>query len=125
MSRALNDLTIACKAKVINLLARLDEAAIPCMIIQTLRTPSEQVVALATGHSWIQHSKHLDGNAIDICPYSEYKLHGDDKLDWNSDDPIWQRIGAIGESVGLKWGGRWKQRDVGHFELPDDEIVKV
>jgi hypothetical protein len=24
----------------------------------------------------------------------------------------------IGEACGLTWGGRWKQRDMGHFEMP-------
>jgi len=101
----------------IEFVARLGEAGIPVMIIETLRTQEQHEKNLASGHSWITHSKHLDGLAIDICPYEIYTLAPDgDKLQWNSDDPVWQKIGLIGEGLGLRWGGRWQQRDMGHFE---------
>jgi len=38
------------------------------------------------------------------------------KLQWDASDPIWLRIGTIGEALGLRWGGRWTQKDMGHFE---------
>ena len=49
-------------------------------------------------------------------PYSLWSLHGPVKLDWDATDPVWQKLGAIGEALGLRWGGRWKQADMGHFE---------
>lgn len=119
MSRKLNDLSPRFLPLAIQLLARLVEANIPVVIIDTLRTPDEQQANIAKGVSWTTHSKHLTGDAIDICPYSVYQEYGPDKLQWDAADPIWQRIGAIGEGVGLVWGGRWvKARDMGHFELP-------
>ena len=87
------------------------------MIIDTLRTEEEHKANLLKGVSWIKRSKHMDGLAIDICPYSIWQLNGPDKLQWNANDPIWQKIGEIGESLGLTWGGRWPQKDLGHFEL--------
>ena len=86
------------------------------MIIDTLRTPEEQRANIEKGVSWTLNSKHLTGNAIDICPYSQYDLHGPDKLAWDSGDPVWQAVGKVGESLGLRWGGRWQQKDMGHFE---------
>ena len=97
------------------LLARLVEARIPVVIVNTRRTALEQQQAIAKGVSWVTHSKHQDGLAIDIAPYEVYALHGADKLQW-SIDPVWLRIGQIGEAVGLRWGGRWTQADYGHFE---------
>jgi peptidoglycan L-alanyl-D-glutamate endopeptidase CwlK len=117
MSRRLDDLDPRFRPLAIELLAGCVEAGIPVMIIDTLRTPEEHRANLATGVSWTKHSKHLDGLAIDICPYDTYQLHGPDKLQWNAGDPVWQKIGAIGESLGLRWGGRWKQKDVGHFDF--------
>lgn len=117
MSRSLDDLDPRFKPLAIELLARLVEAGIPVLIINTRRTPAEQADYLAKGVSWIQHSKHLDGLAIDICPYALYLLNGSDKLAWDATDPVWQKIGPIGEALGLIWGGRWTQRDLGHFEL--------
>jgi len=46
-------------------------------------------------------------------------LHGPDKIRWEETDTAWLKIGQIGESLGLVWGGRWKQKDLGHFQLPD------
>lgn len=116
-SRLLRDLNPAFRPLAVELLARLVEAQIPVLIVQTLRTPAEHAENVAKGVSWTKHSLHLDGLAIDLCPFETFQLHGPDKLQWNSDDQVWQRIGAIGESFGLVWGGRWKQRDVGHFEI--------
>lgn len=123
MSRKLDDLSPRFRPLAFQLLARLTEAGIPVMIIDTLRTPEEHAANLANGTSWTQRSKHLpdiDGksNAIDICPFAIYDLVGPDKLQWDAGHPVWKKIGDIGEGLGLRWGGRWKQRDMGHFEYP-------
>lgn len=116
MSRSLDDLDPTFRPKAVELLARLVEAGIPCMIVDTLRTPAEHAANLAKGVSWTKHSKHLDGLAIDVCPFDVYQLHGSDKLQWDTSDPVWLKIGLIGKATGLRWGGDWKQKDMGHFE---------
>ena len=118
MSRRLDDLSPAMRQKAFELLARLIEARIPVLIVDTLRTPEEHEANLRKGVSWTKHSRHLDGDAIDICPYEEYALNGRNKAAWNADAKVWQRIGEIGEACGLVWGGRWTVKDLGHFELP-------
>lgn len=55
-------------------------------------------------------SKHLDGLAVDIAP----SLDG--KIIWNAPREVWGRMGAIGKSFGLAWGGDWKSYDCPHFE---------
>lgn len=118
MSKALDDLSPRFRPFAVEFLARLMENDIPVKVIDTLRTPEEQAANIARGVSWTKNSKHLTGDAIDVAPYSEFALHGGNKLQWNADDPIWMRIGRIGESCGLKWGGRWKTTpDWGHFEI--------
>lgn len=119
MSRALNDLSPRFRPLACELLARCVEQGIGVAIVDTLRTPAEQAANLAKGVSWTTHSKHLDGDAIDICPYATWDLHGSDKLNWDDADPVWIKLGAIGEALGLRWGGRWKVRDMGHFEYVD------
>lgn len=123
MSRALDDLSPRFRPLAMELLARTVEAGIPVLVVDTLRTPAEHAANLAKGVSWTVHSKHLDGDAIDIVPYSVYDLHGPDKLQWDAGDPIWQKLGAIGERLGLRWGGRWKQKDMGHFEYVERDAA--
>jgi hypothetical protein len=130
MSRHLNDLSDDFRPLVFEFLARLTEQGIGVLIVDTLRTSAEHEANLAKGVSWTALSKHLDGplrgspqpgsDAIDVVPFDTYLLDGADKLKWDSGDPIWDRIGKTGEAIGLRWGGRWKQRDMGHFELVRD-----
>ena len=61
--------------------------------------------------TWTLNSKHIEGKAIDLVPVK------DGKLWWNAPDEVWERMGTIGESCGLKWGGRWTERDLPHFEM--------
>lgn len=116
MSRKLDDLSPRFRPLAVELVARCVEAGLAVVIVDTRRTPAEHAANLAKGVSWTPHSKHLDGDAIDLVPYAVYDAHGPDKLLWDAGDPIWQKLGAIGEGLGLRWGGRWKQRDMGHFE---------
>lgn len=106
------------KPLAVELIARCVEAGIMVMIVDTLRTPAEQQANVAKGVSWTLNSKHLTGDAIDVCPYETYALHGPDKLKWDDTDPAWQRIGQIGEALGLKWGvvKKGQRIDLGHFE---------
>jgi peptidoglycan L-alanyl-D-glutamate endopeptidase CwlK len=117
-SRRLDDLSTRFKPLAILLLARCVEAQIPVLIINTLRTLAEQEAYIAQGVSWTIHSKHLTGDAIDIAPFAVWQEFGPDKLQWDGADPSWMKLGLIGESIGLRWGGRWKQRDLSHFEFP-------
>lgn len=125
MSRLLNDLDPVMKDKAFELLARLVEADIPVIVTWTRRTQAEQDEAVATGHSKVTHSRHQDGMAIDVVPFDQYELHGPDKLQYDTMDPVWRKIGMIGETLGLRWGGRFAPLngigvgwDPGHFELP-------
>lgn len=113
MSRALNDLSPAFRIYAVELLARLVEAGVPVMIIDTLRTQAEQDEAVRTGHSKVKHSKHQDGLAIDLCPYETFAQFGPDKLAWDRDNPAWATIGKIVESLGMGWGGRFGESSPG------------
>lgn len=121
MSRKLDDLSPRMRPLAVELLARCVEQGIMVMIVDTLRTEAEQQANVAKGVSWTLKSKHLIGEAIDIAPYETYALHGADKLRWDETDHVWQRIGEIGQAIGLKWGviKRGLRIDLGHFEYLD------
>lgn len=92
-------------------------AGVELVVTEGRRTLERQRELYAQGRTtpgpivtWTMNSKHLTGEAFDVA------VRVDGKLTWPDDDALWERIGQIGESVGLRWGGRWEQRDRPHFE---------
>lgn len=118
MSRRLDDLSSRFRPLAFEFLARCVEAGVPVIIVNTLRTPEEQADNILRGVSWTKNSRHLTGDAIDVAPYEVWDQFGPDKLNWTATNPAWAVLGHIGEGLGLRWGGRWTQRDLGHFEYP-------
>ena len=56
-------------------------------------------------------SNHMSGRAVDFVPVKNGKPW------WNAPKEVWEIMGVVGESCGLKWGGRWKDLpDSPHFE---------
>ena len=84
-------------------------------ITSGLRTQAEQNTLYAQGRTapgkivtWTTNSKHIGGNAIDIC------FNGNNPYPTNFN---WEKLGVIGEELGLRWGGRFKAKDNVHFEI--------
>ena len=138
MSRKLDDLHEKFKPLACELIARCVEAGIPVMIIFTGRSQQEQVSLYEQGRTkpgkivtWTLDSRHVmkppdyKSRAIDICPWEEFRMHGPDKLMWDADSPVWDTIGKIGESLGLKWGviQNGARIDLGHFEYVQSAVV--
>lgn|SRR3990167_798147 len=57
-------------------------------------------------------SLHNIGRAFDVVP-----LDGGKCL-WDVKNPVWQRLGRIGQDLGLEWAGSWKRmKEYPHFQL--------
>lgn len=79
--------------------------------------------------TWTLHSKHIvdleDGNpgndksrAFDIAIIKDGRVTFDVKVSVNKNDiPDYAEAGRIGESVGLKWGGRFPKPDMPHYQI--------
>jgi len=101
------------------LLRRLAAEGLTFKVTSGNRTQAEQDSLYAQGRTkpgkvvtWTRRSRHIGGRAIDLTLFS-------------GKNPVWEsrhynRAGAIGEELGLVWGGRWKggKTDKPHFELP-------
>lgn len=63
--------------------------------------------------TWTLKSRHLDGKAVDLAPTRDGKT-----IWWDATDKVWDRMGLIGQSFGLAWGGTWpdRKKDSPHFE---------
>ena len=55
--------------------------------------------------------------AFDVVPLR----HGKPVWDTSgANERLWQQIGALGESLGLEWAGRWRKfRELAHFQFTD------
>jgi len=76
------------------------------------RTTPGKIVTYATGTDYKSH--HQWGTAFDFC-------RNDGTVDvYYNKDRFYEKVGAIGKSLGLEWGGDWKDpADMPHFQLPD------
>jgi peptidoglycan L-alanyl-D-glutamate endopeptidase CwlK len=119
MGKDLSELTSYFRPLAEQLIARCSAAGVPVRIIDTGRTEQEQVAKISQGVSWVARSKHEPqppenlSEAIDIVPLT---ILSENKLDWDPSNPEWQTIGQIGKAMGLRWGGDWPKKDMGHFE---------
>ena len=85
-------------------------AGIPLFISSSARSLQEQAGHVAAGRSAALNSKHLTGRAFDVDVWG-YRREQLPK--W-----FWDILGQHGESLGLRWGGRWtRPYDPGHFEV--------
>ncbi len=100
--------------KVITLISLCKAKGIELAVVESYRTHSKQNEYKAMGKKYTRtsggKSKHQYGLAVDIVPMI------DSVAQWNN-IKLWRKVGAIGEQLGLRWGGRWKSLyDPGHFE---------
>lgn len=75
------------------------------------RTKPGRIVTNANGSEYL--SMHQWGIAFDF-----YRIDG--KGAYNEEDDFFIKVGRLGESIGLEWGGSWTSFvDKPHFQLPD------
>lgn len=137
MDRNLDSLSSAAYPAMCQWIARCTARGVAVMIVQTGRTLAEHQTNLANGASGTTLSMHLPRHlrwptnaepcplsdldkcdAMDLVPFSQYYLHGPDKVEWDAKDPAFGILGEEAERVGLRWGGRWRTPfDPGHAEL--------
>ncbi|MGZ3184084.1 MAG: M15 family metallopeptidase [Telluria sp.] len=88
-------------------------------LLEGYRSPARQDQLAAQGSSvtnaraW--QSYHQYGLAADCAFWRDGKLVISEKDPWALRG--YQLYGAVAESLGLVWGGRWKMLDLGHIEL--------
>lgn len=96
------------------LLARARTSGLDVVLWSTFRSFEEQQAIFnkrdgstqaKAGFSW-----HNYGLAADVL-----FNNGKGGPSWGATHP-WEKLGVIGEALGFEWGGRWKMRDMGHFQ---------
>jgi len=114
MITELNALHPYFRDKILELIRRCEAKGIHLAIVETYRTHAKQSEYKAMGKKFTRSgagkSKHQYGLAIDVVPIVNGEAQWHNKY-------LWNRIGVLGEQLGLRWGGRWRSLyDPGHFE---------
>jgi peptidoglycan L-alanyl-D-glutamate endopeptidase CwlK len=83
------------------------------------RTMPGKIVTKAKGNTY--SSMHQWGVAFDF--YLKMDVDGDGSVSddaFNNSTELFNKVGNIGQSIGLEWGGAWKSmKDLPHFQLPN------
>jgi len=124
-SRKIEDLVPYMQDKIKEFAGKMAEAGIPWMITCTFRSQIEQDALYSIGRTipgrrvtWTKISKHTGRTAFDIAILKDGKPIWDVKVSVNENDlPDYLEAGQIGEAIGLRWGGRFKNPDCPHFEM--------
>ena len=116
-------MTPGAKAKATALIAEANRQGLNVMFWDGWRDPSETLKNIAAGTSKVTDaysSKHSWGVAFDIVFKNPLGLPS-----WPpASDPRWQKLGAIGKRLGLRWGGDFSGFfDGPHFELADFSLT--
>jgi len=131
MSRLIKDCLPELQEKANAFAVAMVNAGITFMFTCTKRTQAEQDALYAQGRTkpgrkvtWTRKSKHIDGKAFEIEIIKNGEPCWDTKVSVDGDAiPDYEEAGKIGESLGLRWGGRFKNSkgkpipDYPHFEI--------
>lgn len=100
--------------KIVELINRCHKKGIELAVVESYRTRAKQAEYYSMGKKYTRSaggkSKHQYGLAVDLVPIVNGEPQWDNKA-------LWRKIGVVGESLGLRWGGRWRSiYDPAHFE---------
>lgn len=107
------------------LITRAAAEGIPLVAVSCYRTAEKQAQLYAKGrtaegkivtnarpgYSWHNHRRAFDVAVLDA----------QGNPSWPNDTALWNRIGALGQSVGLSWGGDFGDRP--HFDFHPDLTI--
>lgn len=98
---------------------KANEQTIEYIVICGYRSQQEQNRLYAQGRTspgkkvtWVKNSKHTTKTAVDIA------IIKNGTVSWRGED--YYALGEIGKEIGLVWGGDWKVKDYGHFQLAEE-----
>lgn len=120
----INELQESVRPLAQNLLRLAADQGIQLKIVSAYRSPSEQQALKDSGkgvtNAGALLSYHNHRLAFDVVPTEYISLP-----DWNPAGPLWTKVGSIGKSVGLEWGGDWQKKDLPHFQLTGAPIREL
>lgn len=93
----------------------IERTTIDFVVYHGLRSDAEQRSMIAKGVSWVNRSRHQDGEAVDVMAI----VNGNGTWDHEPYYEIAKAFYSCGDDLGYPviWGGEWRVKDLVHFEL--------
>lgn len=115
----INELVLYLKPYATRLIEECKKQGIDIKITETYRSQARQDYLYAQGRTRpgnivtnAKTSVHTSRKAFDVC----INVKGNEY-----DEALLKRVGKIGESIGLEWGGNWSSfKDSPHFQMMDE-----
>lgn len=124
MGRDISLLHPRLQSKVYQLIRLAEKNGYKIGIAETFRTVAEQDALYAKGRT-VAGAKVTNAKGSTYSSMHQWGVafdfyRNDGKGAYANNDGFFQKIGALGKSIGLEWGGDWKSIvDLPHFQLPD------
>jgi peptidoglycan L-alanyl-D-glutamate endopeptidase CwlK len=119
-SRSLDELLPPAKERVEHFLQLCKDNGIDLLVTSTYRDHESQTALYEQGRTTagkvVTNAKAGDSwhnwrCAVDVVPL----ING--KPNWDGSDPVWIKIGELGEQAGLEWAGKWRTfKELAHFQ---------
>lgn len=130
MSTSLNDLLPVVKRKALEFQKKCKSQGIDIIFTCTYRTPLEQDMLFLRPYDGIDNDR--DGRVDETDEKVTNAKAGESLHNWRcafdivpvvngkaiwSNQSLWNKIGSIGQSIGLEWGGSWQNfKDMPHLQ---------
>ena len=123
MSRNISDLHPTLQRMVRELRVQCALVGLNIGIGECYRTVEEQEALYAQGRTTagniVTNARGKDYNSMHQWRVAFDFYRNDGKGAYNNSDKFFNKVGAIGKSIGLEWGGDWTSPvDLPHFQLP-------
>ncbi|MEG1931419.1 MAG: M15 family metallopeptidase [Anaerovorax sp.] len=124
MGRNIKELHPTLQKKIGGLIAACEKKGLKIRISDCLRTTGEQDALYAQGRTKpgnvVTNAKGTDYSSMHQWGAAFDFYRNDGKGVYYDKDGFFTKVGKIGQSLGLEWGGGWKSMvDKPHFQLPD------
>jgi hypothetical protein len=104
---------------VLRVLDDMRARGLPCLVVETLRTPERQAYLYGFGRTYDDGRGRVTKAASSLTSWHGYGLAADivhAARYWNAGPDFWTALGETAEAHGLTWGGRWRSPDRPHVQ---------
>lgn len=124
MGRDFSKLHPRMQLKMLQLIMEAEKQGLKVKVTETFRTKEEQDALYAQGRTVagniVTNARGIDYSSCHQWGIAADVIRNDGRAAYDNSDGFFDKVGKIGQSIGLEWGGSWTSPvDKPHYQLPD------